>query len=199
MSDDPKERKALVLEDEPTREEVPPEPPPPVSQTLRRAAIGCVVIGGLFLVVFTVALGATWLLRVASEPEVPQGGTLAVIPFEVKGEDPELQAAAHRLTGEVTGALGRIQGLSVVSKDEAARFAGDTRGLQNIGQELGVRYLVDGQVKARGDELDVTVRLSNVESGYKVLSEDLTAHSSEIPKLTRAITEAVARGANVAP
>ena len=71
---------------------------------------------------------------------------LAVIPFENLGA-PEDEYFADGMTDEVRGKLASVSGLQVIANRSVAEYKRSTKSYQQIGQELGVQYLLVGKVR----------------------------------------------------
>jgi len=77
--------------------------------------------------------------------------TLAVLPFENIGGQPEQEYLADGFTEEATTALGQIdpERLSVIGRTSVLSYKRTTRSLAEIGRELGVTYVVEGSIRSR--------------------------------------------------
>jgi TolB-like protein/Flp pilus assembly protein TadD len=119
-----------------------------------------------------VALGGYWFTRDGrvSEPspaEAPPAAAaldertmIAVLPLENLGP-PEDEYFATGITDEITGRLAAVSSLGVISRTSAAQYAGTTKTTRQIGEELGIDYLLQGTVRwARGAEGSSRVRIS---------------------------------------
>jgi TolB-like protein/tetratricopeptide (TPR) repeat protein len=71
---------------------------------------------------------------------------IAVLPFETLGP-PENAYFAAGITEEITSRLAGIEGLGVISRTSAVQYAGTTKSLREIGDELGVDYVLEGTVR----------------------------------------------------
>ena len=71
---------------------------------------------------------------------------LAVLPFKNMGQAGD-QYFADGLTEEITSRLSGISSLGVVSRTSADQYKGSTKSLKQIGQELGVGYVLEGSVR----------------------------------------------------
>ena len=81
--------------------------------------------------------------RPAEEPGVKM---LAVLPFKNMGAAGD-QYFADGLTEEITSRLSGVPKLGVVSRTSADQYKGSTKSLKQIGQELGVGYVLEGSVR----------------------------------------------------
>lgn len=71
---------------------------------------------------------------------------LAVLPFQNLGPA-ELEYFADGITDEITAKLAKISGLGVISRTSAIIYKKSDKTLKQIGQELGVQYVLEGTVR----------------------------------------------------
>jgi TolB-like protein len=135
--------------------------------------------------------------------------SIAVLPFANISNDPAEDYFVDGMVEEIITGLSRIRWLSAIARNSSMSFRGKDVSLQQIGRELGARYLVEGMVRRGGDRVRISVRLVDAESGVQLWAErydrqygDLFALQDEItvtvigaiePSLRRAEVERVAR------
>jgi TolB-like protein/tRNA A-37 threonylcarbamoyl transferase component Bud32/Flp pilus assembly protein TadD len=130
----------------------------------------------LFALVAAVAVvgGLAWWMRGDREPEASQVATapeevgrqmMVVLPFENLGA-PEDEFFAAGMTEEITTRLAAVSGLGVISRNSAMRYAGTDKTIQQIGEELGVQYVLEGTVRwartAEGSRVRISPQLIHV-------------------------------------
>lgn len=71
---------------------------------------------------------------------------LVVLPFENLGPTDDEYFAAG-ITDELTGRLSSVSGLGVISRTSAMQYAGTQKTTRQIGEELGVDYILEGTVR----------------------------------------------------
>jgi TolB-like protein/Flp pilus assembly protein TadD len=71
---------------------------------------------------------------------------LVVLPFENLGA-PEDEYFADGITEEITSRLSALQGLGVISRTSAIHYKGSGKTIRQIGEELGVGYVLEGTVR----------------------------------------------------
>ena len=91
--------------------------------------------------------------------------SIVVLPFANFSNDPGLEYFADGITDDLTTDLSRISGSFVIARNTAFTFKGKSTDVQTIGRELGVRYVVEGSVRAVGDRVRINVQLNDAESG----------------------------------
>jgi serine/threonine-protein kinase len=71
---------------------------------------------------------------------------LVVLPFENLGSTEDAYFAAG-MTEEITSRLAAVSGLGVISRNSAQQYADTGKTTREIGQELGVDYVLEGTVR----------------------------------------------------
>jgi adenylate cyclase len=107
--------------------------------------------------------------------------SLAVLPFRVMSGDEDQRFLAEGLSDELIVELARFRRLFVSSR--SASFAlGDTDPVK-VGETLGVRYVLDGQVRRTGDQVRISLTLTETETGSVVWSDRLARPFAELLEL----------------
>ena len=161
------EKKVLTLKDDGPPEPPPPDPPKSIFERLKFL----VYFGGagvVFLLVFVCGYGATYLLTPEPEPIVP-GGTIAVLPFTTGS--PDVDHLSDSFQSSLIEGLKGYELLKVTAEDKVDALAGDTRKLDAIGKELGVRYVLEGKVSKSGDQVVLNATMIDAELGASVFQE----------------------------
>jgi adenylate cyclase len=104
-------------------------------------------------------------LRVAHAPPL----SVAVLPFRNISGDAEQEYLAGGIAEDLATDLSHIRGFFVTAHRSAFSYKGkSTVDARQIGNELGVRYLVEGSVRKVGDTLRVSAQLASCETGAEV-------------------------------
>lgn len=98
---------------------------------------------------------------------------IAVLPFEVRGDDAALGFLADGLAEDVIAQLARVAGLLVISHSSSFEFRRRTESLPDIALQLGVRYLVEGSVRQLGTQLRVSTQLVDAATARMLWSGQL--------------------------
>ncbi len=115
------------------------------SSTRRRLVVAVPIAGIALLAVVALLL---WQVRTTPSPAPADEGLkrIVVLPFENLGP-PEDEYFAAGMTEEITSRLAAVSGLQVISRTSARAYAGTTKKIREIGQELDVGYVVEGTVR----------------------------------------------------
>ena len=91
-----------------------------------------------------------------SAPAVPDKPSIAVLPFANMSGDPEQEYFADGMVEEITTALSRFKGLFVIARNSSFTFKGKAVDIKEVGQRLGVRYVVEGEVRKASGKVRIT-------------------------------------------
>ena len=94
--------------------------------------------------------------------------SVAVLPFVNLSQETDTDYFSYGLTEDVIRLLARHRWLDVLSRHSAIAFRGQDTDPRRIGSELGVRYLVHGNVLKRGERVRITVDLVSAITGHQL-------------------------------
>jgi TolB-like protein len=103
--------------------------------------------------------------------ETIRQGSLAVLPFDVIGDDEEQRYFADGLTEDLIVELAQFKNLFVSSQSASASYQAKTVDPRIVGRELGVKHVLTGQVRRLGDHVRISARLINAENGENLWAE----------------------------
>ena len=132
----------------------------------------------------------------APDPAVATA-SLAVLPFDDLGSDPESEYFADGLTDELIGSLGRLEELQVAGRSSSFAFKDRNVGVREVGEELAVSTVLEGSVRKTGERVRVTVQLVDVRTGYQLWSETYDRESGDIFAVQEEIARAVGEALDV--
>src|SRR6266403_922683 len=112
----------------------------------------------------------------AAPANAPDQKSVAVLPFVNLSDDKGSEYFSDGVSEELLTVLQKIPGMHVAARTSAFSFKGKNATAQEIGQKLGVAYLVDGSVRKSGD----TVRISRAGTGEEVWSENFTRDLKDV-------------------
>ena len=108
---------------------------------------------------------ATVLEPVAETPSV------AVLPFDNMSADPEQEYFSDGMTEDIITTLSKLSGLFVIARNSTFTYKGKAVKVQDVGTELGVRYVVEGSVRKAGERIRVTAQLVEASTGHHLWAE----------------------------
>lgn len=104
-------------------------------------------------------------------PPSPGKIALAVLPFASMSEDPRQAYLADGIAEDLITDLSKINGLSVVARNVVQTYKGRAVSPVQVGQELGVQYVVEGSVRVAGERARITAELVDTTTGRQLWSE----------------------------
>jgi TolB-like protein/DNA-binding winged helix-turn-helix (wHTH) protein len=157
--------------------------------TSRRSRIRSRMAVGLFTSAVLVALTVwAWFATHATPVK------LAVLPFSNLTGNPDRDYLAAGLTEEATVTLAQIasQQVSVVGRQSAMVYKNSSKSLAAIGNELGVRYLVESSIRAEGERLRITSKLIRVRDQVQLWSQSYDRDAGSVLGLQEELSRAIA-------
>jgi TolB-like protein len=123
-----------------------------------------------------------WGGRGVPEGTVPQAGrnTVAVLPFVNRSEGEDDEYFSDGLSEELISRLSAIEGLKVVASTSAFSLKDRPDDVRQIGRNLGVAYVVEGNVRRDDDRVRIAAQLIDARSGYHVMSRTFEGSLSNI-------------------
>src|SRR5579871_128407 len=103
----------------------------------------------------------------------PHRASIVALPFANASGDPKDDELAAALTEDVTGSLGQIPDAYVIARSTAQTMAARKLPLSRLGSELGVRYVLEGNIRRSPDGLELSVQLSEAASGASIWTRQL--------------------------
>jgi adenylate cyclase len=115
--------------------------------------------------------------------------SLAVLPFANLTGDPKQAYVADGLTVSVTSDLSRIRDALVVNAATTAAVVKDkTASMQQLGRELGVRFVLQGSVQRSATQLRISAQLADTQSNAQLWSETFEGNESDLFALQDQVT-----------
>jgi adenylate cyclase len=97
--------------------------------------------------------------------------SIAVLPFTNMSGDPEQEYFSDGITEDIITDLSKISGLFVIARNTVFTYKGRPVRVQQIAEELGVRFILEGSVRKVGSRVRVTGQLINGEDGGHLWAE----------------------------
>lgn len=115
--------------------------------------------------------------------------SLAVMPFLSIGCEDLLGIG---VATEIINELARNRDLRLVARDSSFALAGRNLAAQDIGEQLGVRYLVEGAVQRSAGRLFVDLQLVNARDGSIAWADRESSTAEDVPQIRREIAIKIA-------
>jgi len=127
-------------------------------------------------------------------PDIP---SIAVLPFDNLSDDPNQEYFTDGMTDELITNLSKISGLSVISRNSSFTYKGKSVKLQQVADELNVRYVLEGSVQKAGDRVRIRAQLIDGATDHHLWAESYDAVMKNIFDLQDEITRKIAAALEV--
>jgi adenylate cyclase len=168
----------------------------------RRVLVGTIVV---FLILVQVAFWKFYL----GVPEVmpPSGGktassmpeekSLAVLPFDNLSGDSGEDFLSDGLTEDLITALSGIPRLLIIARNSSFTYKGKPVNVRQVGEELGVRYILEGSIQTEPGRVRITAQLIDAATGNHLWAERYDRELKDIFSLQDEITLNIVRALQV--
>jgi TolB-like protein len=122
---------------------------------------------------------------------LPDKPSIAVLPFQNIGGDPEQEYFADGVVEDIIVALSRFNSLFVIARNSSFTYKGRAVDVKQVGRELGVRYVLNGSVRKAGAQLRITGQLIEAATGRHVWGDKFDGPLEDVFELQDQITNSV--------
>jgi TolB-like protein/Tfp pilus assembly protein PilF len=122
---------------------------------------------------------------------LPQKPSIAVLPFENIGGNPEQDYFADGIVEEITTALSRFRRLFVIARNSSFIYKGRPVDVKQVGRELGVRYVLQGSVRKASNRVRITGHLVDASTGAYLWADRFEGVLEDIFDLQDQVTSKV--------
>ena len=129
--------------------------------------------------------------RLSAAPSLPDKPSIAVLPFENMGGDPEQEYFADGMVEDIITALSRFKSLLVIARNSSFTYKGKAADLKQIGRELGVRYVLEGSVRKSGSRLRISGQLIEAATGSHIWAEKIDGPLEDVFDLQDRVTQSI--------
>jgi adenylate cyclase len=127
-----------------------------------------------------------------SAPDFDDRRAIAVLPFANFSGDPEQEFFADGITEDIISMLAGWRAFPVIARASTFTYKGKTVDIKKVGQELGVRYVLEGSVRKSGRRVRVTAQLIQADTGHHIMAERYDRDLTDLFELQDEITHAIA-------
>src|SRR6266699_733350 len=162
----------------------------PAKRTSKKSPL---LVPSVVLVILALLAGWWWMQRSsknqlsvaahalpAAPTNAPDQKSVAVLPFVNLSDDKGSEYFSDGVSEELLTVLQKIPGMHVAARTSAFSFKGKNATAQEIGEKLGVAYLVEGSVRKAGDVVRIAARLTQANTGEEQWSENYTRNLKDV-------------------
>ncbi|MGE0283523.1 MAG: winged helix-turn-helix domain-containing tetratricopeptide repeat protein [Rhizobiaceae bacterium] len=138
--------------------------------------------------------------NVDAGPALEAAPSIAVLPFATTSLDPEQVHFADGLADDLTTDLSKVPGLLVIASHSSFAIKARSADLQSVVKELGIRYVIEGNVRRVAGQVRIGVRLTEAMTNRCLWAERFDGDLADIFRLQdQIVRKVVAALANVLP
>jgi len=124
-------------------------------------------------------------------PPIPDTPSIAVLPFVNLSGDPEVEYFADGISEDLITALSKVRSFFVIDRSSSFTFKGQSVSVKDIGQRLGVRYVLEGSVRKAKNKVRVSAQLVEVASSNHVWADRMDGELHDVFDLQDKIVSSV--------
>ena len=157
------------------------------------------MVAALLLSIFVVGGGVIWfqLSKPEFEPALvermtyplPDKPSIAVLPFTNMSDDASQEYFADGMTEDLITDLSKISGLFVIARNSTFIYKGKSVKVQQVAEDLGVRYVLEGSVRRAGDQVRINAQLIDAITGGHLWAERYDGSISDVFALQDKVTQ----------
>jgi non-specific serine/threonine protein kinase len=167
---------------------------------VRRLPLRNAILAALGLLLVLGIATVWWMRRAPQKSASFTPGTktsLAVLPLQNLSGDPANDYFSDGMTEEIGTKLSKIEGVRIAPPAAAARFKGMQKDPKDMGQELGVQYLLQGSVRKAGDQVRISVQLIDASTGFQTWADDFVGDLKDVFSLQDQTALKIAQALNL--
>ncbi|MGB6378660.1 MAG: adenylate/guanylate cyclase domain-containing protein [Syntrophobacteria bacterium] len=111
---------------------------------------------------------------------LPDKPSIAVLPFDNLSGDPKQEYFSDGLTDQIIATLSRVPKLFVIARNSTFTYKGKPVKVQQVSEELGVRYVLEGSVRKSGDKIRITAQLIDALNGHHLWARQYDRNLDDI-------------------
>jgi len=122
---------------------------------------------------------------------LPDEPSIVVMPFKNLSGDPEQEYFSDGLTGSIITGLFKIPNMFVIHRSSSFAYKGKEVKVQQVAEEMGVRYVLEGSVQKAGNRIRVTTQLIDAVMGSHLWAESYDRKLKDVFDVQDEITQKV--------
>jgi TolB-like protein len=122
---------------------------------------------------------------------IPDRPSIAVLPFVNLSGDPSQDYFVDGIVDDIISALSHKRWLFVIARNSSFTYKGQAVDVKQVGRELGVRYVLEGSLRAAAGRVRITGQLVDAATGTTLWSERFDSAVSDLFELQDEMTASV--------
>jgi adenylate cyclase len=128
---------------------------------------------------------------------LPSTPSIAVLPFTNLSGDPQQEYFSDGITDELITKLSRLLDLLVIARRSTFTYKNKPEKVQDIGRELGVKYLLEGSVRKSSNQVRIATQLVEAPTGTELWAAHFDRPLSDVFAVQDDIVEKIVRTLNL--
>jgi adenylate cyclase len=120
---------------------------------------------------------------------LPDKPSIAVLPFSNLSGEPEQEYFSDGLTDQIIATLSSVPKLFVIARNSTFTYKGKHVKVQQVSEELGVRYVLEGSVRKAGNRIRITAQLIDALNGHHLWAKQYDRNLDDIFAVQDEITK----------
>ena len=132
------------------------------------------------------------------KPSVPSSNavsdkpSIAVLPFDNMSNDPEQEFFSNGISDDLITDLSKVPNFLVISRNTSFAYKGKSLTIEQIAEELNVRYVLEGSVQKANNLVRINAQLIDASTGHHLWAERYDGNTNDIFALQNKITQKIA-------
>jgi len=122
---------------------------------------------------------------------LPDKPSIAVLPFVNMSDDRSQEIFTDGLTDDLITDLSKISGLFVIARNSTFVYKGKSVTIQQVAEELGVRYVLEGSVRREKDQVRINAQLVDATRGQHLWAERFDGNMGDVFSLQDKISQKI--------
>jgi adenylate cyclase len=140
--------------------------------------------------------------RAAGIPEhpplkLPDKPSIAVLPFRNLSGDQEQEFLSDGFTEDIITTLAKLPRMFVIARESSFTYKGKSAKAQDVGRDLGVRYILEGSIQKSADSVRISAQLIDAQNGHHLWAEKFDRDQQDIFKLRDDVIKEIAKALEI--
>ena len=172
-----------------------------ISGRSRKVSVSRTAVAGILVMLTLVIVAVTWFApwkvkeggapREKEATSVGDKPTIAVLPFVSLSDDPTQDYFSDGITNDIITDLSKFSNLFVIASNSVFTYKGKAVNVKEVGQELGVRYVLEGSIQKVADKVRINAQLIDATTNHHVWAERYDFEFDNIFSVQDEITNSV--------
>ena len=111
------------------------------------------------------------LIEKAASP-LQEQPSIAVLPFANMSNDPEQEYLCDGIADQIINSIAKIPYITVIARNSSFAYKGKSVNVQQIADELGVRYILEGSLQRDNENVRINTQLIDAQKGRHLWAEN---------------------------